>query len=133
MKNIIMSGFIEKNYSVTPEDFFVQIQVRYSPVFRFVWRVRVRAYDVDILLDLENIFSQIPELGQRSRNDASSSTDIRVDMSDILTDNITPDIKKQLGYDHEDFSHTNDTTTREASLLTLTVDLVKLVIKFSKN
>ena len=87
-------------------------------------------YDVDILLDSENIFSQIPEIGQRSRNNASANTEIRVDMLDILTENNTPDIKKQFGYN---FSHTDDTTTKEASILTLTVDLVKLVIKFTKN
>ena len=50
MKNIIMSGFIDKGYTVTPEDFFCQLQVRYSPVNRFVWRVRVKAYEVDELL-----------------------------------------------------------------------------------
>ena len=33
----------------------------------------------------------------------------------------------------DDFSHTNDPTTREASLLTLMLDLVKLIIKFPKN
>ena len=85
------------------------------------------------MLDSENIFTQILDFGQRARNDASPPTDIRVDMSEILTDNITPDIKKQLGYDQEDFSHTDDTTTKEAATLTLTIDLVKLVIKFSKN
>ena len=85
------------------------------------------------MLDTDNIFSQIPELGSRSRNDAEFTTVIQVDMADILTDNIKPSVKKQLGYDQEGFTHTDDTTSNEAALLTLTVDLVKLVIKFAKN
>merc|ERR1711888_315419 len=100
MMMFFMSGFIEKGYTITPDDFFVQLQVRYSPVFHFVWRVRVRAYEVDELFDTENIFSQIPDLGQRTRNDASPPTEIPVDMSEILTD-----VRKQLGYGQENFSH----------------------------
>ena len=113
MKNIIMAGFIKKNYSVTPDDFFVQLQVRYSPVFRFVLRVRIRAYKVDELFETDKIFAQIPDLGQRTRIDASPPTNIAVDMSEILTDNIVPDVKKQLGYDKDNFTHNDDTITKE--------------------
>ena len=54
-------------------------------------------------------------------------------MSEILTDNIAPDIKKQLVYDKEDFVHNEDTTAKEVDTLTLVVDLVKLVIKVSRS
>ena len=76
----IMSGFIKKGYNVTPEDFFVQLQVWHAPVFRFVWRVRVKPYKVDELFESDKIFAQIPELGPRDRIDASPTTDSRVDM-----------------------------------------------------
>ena len=133
MKNIIMSGFIEKGYQVTPEDFFCLLQVRYSPLFRFVWRVRVKAYEVDVLLETEKIYSQIPELDNRGRLDATQSSEINVDPTDIQSDNISLDVKKRLGYDVENFVHTEDTRATEVDTLTMVVDLVRLVIKVSKS
>ena len=88
---------------------------------------------MDVLLETDKIYSQIPDLGSRDRGDAPPATDIRVDPADILTDNISKDVKKQLGYDGENFSHTEESTAKEVETVTLVVELVKLVIKVSRN
>ena len=133
MKNIIMTGFIEKGYQVTPEDFFCLLQVRYAPFFRFVWRVRVKAYEVDVLLETDKIYAQIPELENRERLDATQTMEINVDPADIHTENISQDVKKRLGHDTENFVHTEETKAKEVDTLTMVVELVRLVIKVSKS
>ena len=88
---------------------------------------------MDVLLETDKIYAQIPDLENRDRVDASQTTDINVDPANILTDNISQDVKKQLGYDTENFVHTEETKAKEVDTLMMVVDLVRLVIKVSKS
>ena len=109
------------------------MQWRFSLVFRFIWRVRVAAYQFNEILETDNILSQIPDLGRQVRNDNDETNPGIVDMADIHKDNIVADIKRKTGSDQDGFTPTDGSTTQEAELLTLTVNLVQGVIRLSKG
>ena len=132
IRNIIMGSFIEKGYEVTPDDFFIQMQWRFTPVFRFVWRVKILCYNFNEVLETDNIFGQIPDLGKQVRNDSDESNPT-IDVTDINKENIVADIKRLMGSDQEGFSPTEESTAKEAELLTLSVKLVQRVIRLSKG
>ena len=54
-------------------------------------------------------------------------------MADILKDNIVKDIQRKIGLDQENFITTEDTSAKEAELITLTVNLVLGVIKVARG
>ena len=93
----------------------------------------MKAYKVDVLLETDKIYAQIPELENRDRLDATQTMEINVDPADIHTENISQDVKKKLGHDTENFVHTEDTKAKEVDTLTMVVELVRLVIKVSKS
>ena len=132
MRNIIMSAFIEKGYDVTTDDFFIQLQWRFGPVFRFVWRVRVKAYDFNEVLESDNITGQIPELGRQTRNDGEDSIQ-SADMTEVNKDAIILEVKKVTGSDQEDFVPSTASAEKEAELVSLSIELTQGVIKLSKN
>ena len=132
MRNVIMAAFIDKGYDVSPDDFFIQMQWRFSPEFRFVWRVRIKAYNFNNVLESDNIISQVPELGRQTRNDGEDSTQT-VDISDINKEAIILDVKKVNGSDKEDFVPSTATTEKETELVSLSIELVQGVIQLSKN
>ena len=103
MRNIIMAAFIDKGYDVTGDDFFIQMQWRFSPAFRFVWRVRIKAYNFNEVLESDNIISQVPELGRQTRNDGEDSNQT-VDMGDINKEAIISDVKRSPGPTKMDLS-----------------------------
>ena len=132
MRNVIMAAFIDKGYKVTSEDFFIQMQWRFAPSFRFVWRVRINVYNFNEVMESDNIASQVPELGRQTRNDGEDSTQT-VDISDINKEAIILDIKKVIGSDKEDFVPSTASTEKETELVTLSIELVQGVIQLSKN
>ena len=127
-----MGAFIDKGYEVTADDFFIQMQWRFTPVFRFVWRVRIKAYNFNDVLETENISSQVPDLGRQTRNDAEDSNPT-VDMVDINKESIVADIKRHTRSDQDGFSPTTESTEKEVELVTLSIELVQGVIWLSKN
>ena len=132
IRNIIMGAFIDKGYEVTADDFFIPMQWRFTPVFRFVWRVKILAYNFNEVLETDNISGQIPELGRQTRNDSYISNPT-VDMVDVNKENIVADIKKQTGSDQDGFIPTTESTANEAELVTLSIELVQGVIRLSKG
>ena len=54
-------------------------------------------------------------------------------MADILKDNIVKDIQRKIGSDQENFTPTEETSAKEAELMTLTVNLVLGVIKLARG
>ena len=80
----------------------------------------------------DNICGQIPELRRQTRNDSNVSNPT-VDMVDVNKENIVADIKRLTGSDQDGFNSTEESTAKEAELVTLSIQLVQGVIRLSKG